>query len=99
MPRQRKPLRAALSIGGENRFGLVGAEQVENVVRTSHLESLDLSVAFLRSKFRVTTETVPDAVGRVLDEAHQRRLEGLEVIVDPMRAEIAAHCRKALERL
>ena len=28
-PTQRKPLRAALSIGGENRFGMVGSRNVE----------------------------------------------------------------------
>lgn len=46
-PRRRKPLRAAMSIGGENRFGCVGAEHVGKMVDNCGLEELGLGADVL----------------------------------------------------
>lgn len=98
-PRQRKPLRTALSIGGENRFGLVGAEHVEKMVQLCGLESLGLDATFLRSRFLTMAEMVPEAVAHVLEDARRRGLREANAVAEPMRSEIATNCRRTIERL
>ena len=98
-PRQRKPLRAALSIGGENRFGAVGASDVDSMVATCGLEELGLDAAFLKNRFASMAKIVPDSVAEVVSEARNADLPGTDSVGLTMQQEIAANCRRTLERL
>lgn len=97
-PRQRKPLRTALSIGGENRFGMVGREQIKKMVRDSGLDDLGISTDLLCERFELMATELPAAVEREFNEAEgidQTFLLMGQKIVD----EVSANCRRSIERL
>lgn len=96
-PQKRKPLRAALSIGGENRFGLAGRENVEKMVHDLGLNDLSLDANTLTRRFRTMAEVIPTALEEVI-EAHGH-LHGIDQVAPPMQSEIAAHCQRTIERL
>lgn len=98
-PTQRKPLRAALSIGGENRFGMVGAAHVENMVRTCGLEDVGLDADTLNDRFRKMAALVPGAVAEAIDDVRKDGIADVDEIGDALYREIAANCRRTAERL
>lgn len=98
-PRPRKPLRAALSIGGENRFGHVGAEQIEKMVRNCSLDEIGLSAGVLVGRFRTMAEMIPPAVESEVDHALAAGLPGASEVGGPMKKEIAENCGRTLRRL
>lgn len=98
-PRQRRPLRAALSIGGENRFGFVGREHVEKMVCDSALEELGLDAELLVGRFGKMAEFVPHALDEVIEEAYEAGTSGIDEVGPAMQAEISANCRRLLSRL
>lgn len=95
-PRQRKPLRAALSIGGENRFGMVGEAQVEKMVASCKMDDLGLSAELLCDRFRTMASLLPDSVDVVVSRARDDRLEGIEAIGPTMCSEIRGNCERTL---
>ena len=99
-PTQRKPLRAALSIGGENRFGLVGSNQIDKMTRDCQLEDLGLSSDLLKSRFKTMATVIPQALEKVLGEARtQEDIEILDTLGKTMCQEIGANCQRTLDRL
>lgn len=96
-PQKRKPLRAALSIGDENRFGSAGSANVEKMVRDAGLTDLGLGSNMLIERFRAMADIVPSALNEIVD-AHKDLL-GIDKIAAPMQSEISAHCRRTVERL
>ncbi len=98
-PRSRKPLRAALSIGGENRFGCVGGEEVEKMVEQCGLEECGLGAEMLKRRFAEMAEAVPLALAAELERALADKLPGAEQVAAPMQSEIKANCRRALSSL
>lgn len=97
--RRRKPLRAALSIGGENRFGAVGKEQVVRMVQTCGLEELGLSADVLCERLGTMARLVPDAVDEVLSGCESAGFDGVGEIAPPMSSEIRANCERTLSLL
>lgn len=98
-PRQRKPLRAALSIGGENRFGHVKSNDVEKMVANCELEELGLSADMLIDRFRTMAEVVPRAVAEAVDRAIGQGLPGAAEIGEPLKREISENCTRTLSNL
>lgn len=98
-PQQRKPLRAALSIGGENRFGLVGASHVSKLTQTCDLESLDLNAEMLCDRFQTMARMIPEALDREITEAEKRELIGIEKVAPILSSEIRANCARTLALL
>ncbi len=97
-PRKRKPLRAALSIGGENRFGMVGREQVEKMVRDGNLDELGIGAGLLCERFELMAGMLPGAIAREADA-----VESVEPAFRPLGQkivnEVSANCRRSIERL
>lgn len=98
-PRKRKPLRTALSIGGENRFGMLGAANVEKMVQDCGLEELNLDSALLCGQLATMAELVPKALDAVLSEAHAFDFQDLEIVEGTMREEITSNCHRTLAQL
>ena len=98
-PSKRKPLRAALSIGGENRFGMLGAEHVAKMVSDAHLENLDLGAQELIERLRLMASIVPDAVDQEIECARDQGMSGVDDIGQNMSEEIRQNCSRTLEQL
>jgi serine/threonine-protein kinase HipA len=98
-PTQRKPVRAALSIGGENRFGKVGARSIAKMVETCRLDELDLGEQLLHGQMKAMAEMLPAAVDNVLKNAKDQQIPGMEHIADSLRSEIQANCERTLHLL
>lgn len=95
-PRERKPLRAALSIGGENRFGMLGAANVEKMVRDCGLEELGLSSDLLCGRLATMAEMIPSALDTVVAEVSAFGPRDVEVVERAMREEASSNCRRVL---
>lgn len=98
-PRKRKPLRSALSIGGENRFGEVGRKNIEKMVYSCQLEEMDLDAEMLCDRFAKMAKVIPEATQSAIEEARRERLQGIDDVADAMQREIAANCTRSLERM
>lgn len=98
-PRHRKPLRAAMSIGGENRFGCVTAEDVEKMVRSCGLGGYGLSARVLIRQFRRMAEMLPPSVTAEVDNASEMKLPGVDAVGAPLVKEITENCRRTLSSL
>lgn len=96
-PKQRKPPRAALSIGGENRFGLIRRENIERMVRGNALDELGLDGELLSKRFEMMANLVPKALNDVLDESAS--FPGMEKIAPAFLSEVTANCRRSCERM
>ncbi len=95
-PGRRKPLRAALSIGGENRFGFVGGKDIEKMVGQCGLEECGLGTELLKRRFAEMAEEILPALAVELEHAAAAGLPGVEQVAGPAQKEIGAHCRRAL---
>ena len=98
-PSKRKPLRAALSIGGENRFGMLSAEHVAKMVRDCGLEALGLDDDLLMGRLRMMAQLIPSATDKVIEEAKVLDSAGIESVGSRMSREIRANCSRTLELL
>ncbi|MGN0038680.1 MAG: hypothetical protein ACI36Y_06080 [Coriobacteriales bacterium] len=98
-PSRRKPLRAALSIGGENRFGMLSANHIEALVSNSSLGELSLGSDLLKERMAAMARVVPHALEEVAGEARLQGVEGAADSAGKMLSEIEANCRRTLERL
>ena len=98
-PSQRQPLRAALSIGGENRFGMLGAKHVTKMVHNCELEELGLDSNLLIDRLRIMAQLIPDATDRMIEEARTLDSAGVESIGLNMSREIRSNCSRTLELL
>lgn len=98
-PMKRKPLRAALSIGGENRFGLLGAEHVGKMVRDSNLEEFGLGAGMLCARLADMAKLVPKALAKVLAEVRSYGTSDKDAVAEAMQREITANCERLLARM
>lgn len=98
-PRKRKPLRAALSIGGENRFGMLGSANVEKMVRDCGLEELGLNSDLLCGRLAAMAELIPGKLDAVVADIRALNLCDFEILEGAMREEIADNCKRVLNRL
>ena len=96
---KRKPLRAALSIGGENRFGLLGAEHVGKMVRDSNLEEFGLGAGMLCARLADMAKLVPKALAKVLAEVRSCGTSDKDAVAEAMQREITANCERLLARM
>lgn len=97
VPQRRKPLRAALSIGGENRFGMLGAANVKKMVADCELEELGLGFDLLCGRLATMAGMIPDALDAVIAEAYALGPRDVGVMEGAMQEEIAGNCRRLLD--
>lgn len=98
-PQKRKPLRAALSIGGENRFGMLEASNVRKMVEDCALSEIELDAELLIERLRTMAALVPDALERAIDEAHGLNIPNIDCIAADMVDEIKDNCSRTLNKL
>lgn len=98
-PSKRQPLRAALSIGGENRFGMLDAKHVTKMVRNCELETLGLDSNLLIGRLRTMAQLIPDATDGVIEQAKALDPAGVESIGPGMSCEIHSNCSRTLALL
>ena len=98
-PRRRKPLRAAMSIGGENRFGRLGQEHLRKLAADPALANSGVGYDWLMASARRMAEMVPGALREVVHESAKDGLAGIEVVGPLLEREVSANCRRLLERL
>ena len=95
-PTKRKPIRAALSIGGENRFGMLKQADIEKMARDCRLDDLDLDADLLCEKLVMMANIVPDALRAVIDDAQSRELHGIDKVASALQSEIEGNCKRTL---
>lgn len=95
-PTKRKPIRAALSIGGENRFGMLKRADVEKMTRDCRLDDLGLDADLLCEKLVMMANIVPDALRAVIDDAQSRELHGIDEVASALQGEIEDNCKRTL---
>lgn len=98
-PERHRPLRAALSIGGENRFGRVGVQQIEKMVSNCALETYGLTVDLLTKRMASMAEVIPPATESVVERAVSQGVSGAAEVGAKMVKEISAHCGRTLAQL
>ncbi len=98
-PRQRNPLRTAMSLGGENRFGMLG----EKTPRDPLTQRKPCEGGHGAGMGRLVRRTHGDgdalALQAVLGAASEARMDGVERIGPALARETSANCRRLLERL
>ena len=97
--RKRKPLRAALSIGGENRFGEVGRKNIEKMAHDCQLEEMGLGSELLCDRFSKMAKAIPKALQAAIEVAQKDKLQDIDDMAIAMQKEIAGNCARSLERL
>ncbi len=98
-PTKRKPLRAALSIGGENRFGMLEAKNVRKMVPDCKLDELGLDFNLLRERLATMAELVPQALHAVLEESASKGVHDVDDVAGIMVEEVTKNCARVLARL
>ncbi|MBR3326638.1 MAG: type II toxin-antitoxin system HipA family toxin [Atopobiaceae bacterium] len=98
-PRRRKPLRAAMSIGGENRFGLLSGRHLERLSRDANLITAGITREWIASAAERMATEIPSALQVVLNSASKAHLAGIEQVGPALIREIGANCRRFLEQL
>lgn len=98
-PTKRKPLRAALSIGGENRFGMLEAKNVRKMVTDCKLDELGLDFDLLCARLATMADLVPQALRAVLEESASKGVHGTDELAGVMVEEVAKNCARVLARL
>lgn len=95
-PSVRKPPRTALSIGGENRFGMLKKKHVEKMAVSCRLEELDIGADTLCEQFETMARMVPQVLASVIEEARLQKVLGIDDIAERMQTEISANCARFL---
>ena len=95
-PSARKPPRTALSIGGENRFGMLKKKHVEKMAVSCRLEELDIGADTLCEQFETMARMVPQVLASVIEEARLQKVLGIDDIAERMQTEISANCARFL---
>ena len=98
-PRRRKPLRAAMSIGGENRFGMLKAENLEMLAHNALLVGSGVTYEWIAASALRMAQAIPTALHGVIQQALDNGTPGTERIAERLEGEIAANCRRLIERL
>ena len=99
MPQQRKPLRAALSIGEENRFGLVERKHIGKLVDTCRLTELGITSKTLCKQYATMAALIPQALQHEIEQARKRDIPGINELASPFAAEVKGNCNRTLQLL
>ena len=89
-----RPLRMAMSIGGENRLGFVRSAHVE---RFASLAGLETSACV--NLMANLCERILARAPAVIEEEERRRIEGLGELADRLLPKLESHCRRTLQGL
>ena len=89
-----RPLRMAMSIGGENRLGFVGSTHVERFASLAGLEA-SACVNLLAN----LCERILARAAAVIEEEERRGVEGLGELADRLLPKLESHCRRTLQGL
>lgn len=95
-PTRRRPLRCALSIGGENRFGMLRTEHIEKMAANCRLDDLGLGADALCRQFAAMAELVPGTLETTLAQIRLQNTPEIDEITEKMQAEITANCARSL---
>lgn len=98
-PERRKPMRAAMSIGGENRFGMVGRKNIEKMVSTTPLLDFGFESEMLSDAMRLMAERIPPALDDAIGELGDSGIATGEDVVRSMMHGVRAICSRTIERL
>ncbi len=89
-----RPLRMAMSIGGENRLGHVGGAHVE---RFAAAAGMDVARSF--NLLANLCQRIPKSAHTVLEDARNRKLPGAEELAGRLIPRVEAHCTRILQQL
>lgn len=88
-----------MSIGGENRFGMLDSSHLEQLSHDVNLVSAGVTLEWIASSAERMATQIPAALQSVLDEAGDAHLTGVEQVGPALAREISANCRRLLKRL
>ena len=89
-----RPLRMAMSIGGENRLGFVGREHIERFASMARIESEACINLMANLCMRIVANSA-----RVVDEVASREVSGVDEIAERLLPRLESHCRRTLQQL
>ena len=92
-------MRAAMSIGGENRFGMVGRKNIEKMVSTTPLLDFGFESEMLSDAMRLMAERIPPALDDAISELGDSGIATGEDVVRSMMHGVRAICSRTIERL
>ena len=98
-PERRKPIRTAMSIGGENRFGMVERKHIEKMVSTTCLSDFGFEGEMLSNAMHLMAERIPPALDAAINELKDSGLASGEDVVRSMVHGVRAICSRTTERL
>lgn len=98
-PRRRRPLRAAMSIGGENRFGMLDEKNIEQLSKNEHLIAAGVTQQWVDAAAKRMAREIPVALRQVFDEASDEGLADIEALRDDMEREVGMNCRRFLSKM
>lgn len=90
----RRPLRMAMSIGGENRLGFVGREHIESFALLAGIEP----GACVNLMANLCERIVANSA-RIVEEAAARGVFGVDELAERLLPRLESHCRQTLQRL
>ena len=91
---QGRPLRMAMSIGGENRLGFVGREQVGRFAAMAGMEAGDCLNLMAN-----LCERIMVSVPRVVSEMSAGGVGGVTELAERLLPRLESHCRRTLQLL
>ena len=89
-----RPLRLAMSIGGENRLGFVRRKHVERFAETARIER-ERCVNLMANLCR----RIPSRAYDVLNETCERGIPGTEELAERLLPQLEANCARTLQQL
>lgn len=90
----KRPIRMAMSIGGENRQGMVGREELARFARASGLD-VDVCVGLMVR----LCEQILDKSALLVDELVGSGVDGIQELADRMVPRLESHCRVTLQKI
>ena len=89
-----RPLRMAMSIGGENRLGFVRREHVERFAAMAGMEP-EACVNLMAN----LCDRIVDSSAKIVSEAGSSGFEGLDELAERLLPKLESHCRRTLQYL
>lgn len=89
-----RPLRMAMSIGGENRLGFVGREHVTRFASLAQIETEECVNLMANLCERIVTSST-----RVVEETSRRGFSGVDELAERLLPRLESSCRHTLQRL
>ena len=93
-PSENRPLRLAMSIGGENRLGYVERSHVTRFADAAGIERERCLNLMASLCYRIPART-----REVLGEASRQKLPGADELAERLAPRVEAHCARTLQML